>query len=62
MKKIILLMLLVATACSEQSQKIKIGLNAEYPPYEYIEGDKYMGFNVDVVTDVMNHAGIVLNL
>ncbi len=62
MKKILLLILLVVTSCANQSQKVKIGFNAEYPPYEYIEGDQYVGFNVEVVTKAMELANIEFEL
>ncbi len=62
MKKLLLLMLLVVTSCANQPQKVKIGFNAEYPPYEYIEGDQYVGFNVEVVTKTMELANIEFEL
>ncbi len=60
MKKLMLLpLLLVVVSCqSGKSNKLKVGINAEYPPYEYVVGDELVGFNIDVVTDVLSNAGI----
>lgn len=57
MKKIfsVVLLLLLTNCQNNVSNKIKIGINAEYPPYEYVEGDQLVGFNIDVVNDVMKN-------
>ncbi len=60
MKKIIILSALIAlVGCTDNSAKkhLKIGLNAEYAPYEYLEGDEFVGFNVDVVKALLEEAG-----
>ena len=60
MKKIIILSALIAlVGCADNSAKkhLKIGLNAEYAPYEYLEGDEFVGFNVDVVKALLDEAG-----
>ncbi len=64
MKKILLVLAFLAVSCAENSsqQKIKIGLNAEYHPYEYIDGGKYTGFNIDVIETVMADAGLEYEL
>lgn len=36
---------------------IKIGGNAEYKPYEYLEGNKVTGFSIDVVFKVFENLG-----
>ncbi len=60
MKKVLLFLTFLAVSCAEnnEQQKLKIGINAEYHPYEYIEGDKYTGFNIDVIESVMADSGI----
>ncbi len=61
MKKLLILLLLLG-ACQSNNSKTVIGFNAEYPPYEYIEGDQYVGFNVEVVSKAMEVAGIDFEL
>ena len=60
MKKIIILAALVAlVGCADNSTKkhLKIGLNAEYPPYEYLEGTELAGFNIDIIKILLEEAG-----
>ena len=60
MKKIMILVALIAlVGCADNSTKkhLKIGLNAEYPPYEYLEGDELVGFNVEIVKALLEEAG-----
>ncbi len=62
MKKILLLMLLVATSCADKSNTaqsvIKVGICPEYPPFEFLENGQYSGFNVEVITKAMEVAGL----
>ena len=60
MKKIMILVVLIAlVGCADNSTKkhLKIGLNAEYPPYEYLEGTELVGFNIDVIKILLEEAG-----
>lgn len=58
MKKIMLMLMLGVVSCQNNTTNhLKVGLNAEYPPYEYLEGDQYVGFNVEVITKVLDDAG-----
>ena len=60
MKKIIILSALIAlVGCADNSttKHLKIGLNAEYPPYEYLEGTELVGFNIDVIKILLEEAG-----
>ena len=60
MKKIMILVALIAlVGCADNGTKkhLKIGLNAEYPPYEYLEGDELVGFNVEIVKALLEEAG-----
>ena len=60
MKKIIILVAIITlVGCTDNNTKkhLKIGLNAEYAPYEYLEGDEFVGFNVDVVKALLEEAG-----
>ncbi|MGL5721192.1 MAG: transporter substrate-binding domain-containing protein [Brevinema sp.] len=46
-------------ACGNPSntKSIVVGVNAEYMPFEYREGDKIVGFNVDMIRAVLDEAG-----
>ena len=60
MKKIIILSVLVALAgCADNSstKHLKIGVNAEYAPYEYLEKNELVGFNVEVAKALLKEAG-----
>ncbi len=60
MKKIIILATLVAfVGCADNSsiKHLKIGVNAEYAPYEYLEGNELVGFNVEVSKALLEEAG-----
>lgn len=44
----------------EESQATKtyvIGTNAEYPPYEYLESDKIVGFDADIIQELSKRLG-----
>ena len=48
------LMLTVALASAET---ITVAFNPEYPPFEYVEGDQYAGYDVDLINAVAEKAG-----
>ena len=56
MKKIILAFLLgvLLIACGKDSKELvyKVGTNAEFPPYEYIEDGKIKGFDADIMDEI----------
>ncbi len=56
MKKLLLLTLLLG-AC-QSNPKVVVGVNAEYAPFEYLDGDKIIGFNAEVLEAVMSNANI----
>ncbi|MDP0488637.1 MAG: basic amino acid ABC transporter substrate-binding protein [Fusobacterium sp. JB021] len=50
MKKILVLMLTVVVfSFSFGMKKIYVGTNAEFKPYEYLEGDKIVGFDIELM-------------
>ena len=67
MKKIVKLMLvmmmvLTMTACSKGSDKqtILVGISPDYPPFESLDGNKMVGFDVDMTKElfkIMNDKG-----
>ena len=59
-KKIMILSALVAlVGCADNTgtKHLKIGVNAEYAPYEYLEGNELAGFNVEIVKALLEEAG-----
>jgi polar amino acid transport system substrate-binding protein len=40
-----------------QNGELKIGTNSEFPPYEYKEGDKVVGFDIDVAQAICDKLG-----
>ena len=50
MKKFLVLMLsLVLFVSSFGAKKLYVGTNAEFKPYEYLEGDKIVGFDIELM-------------
>ena len=58
MKKILLLLLVVTVACQKTETMLSVGVNAEYPPFEYLEKSEFVGLNVEVVKAVISNAGL----
>ena len=52
MKKIFLLLsaalALVCSSCAKKNDVVKMGTNAAFPPFEWIDGDKVVGFDIVV--------------
>ncbi|MFA6708112.1 MAG: basic amino acid ABC transporter substrate-binding protein [Fusobacterium sp.] len=50
MKKIMILILTILTfSFSFGMKKVYVGTNAEFKPYEYLEGDKIVGFDIELM-------------
>ena len=47
MKKLIILFMMILSTLSFAAKKLYVGTNAEFKPYEYLEGDKITGFDID---------------
>ncbi|MBQ4640772.1 MAG: transporter substrate-binding domain-containing protein [Clostridia bacterium] len=65
--KIIALMLIAVVALSlagcaskpaEEKTVITVATNPEYPPFEYVEGDKTVGYDIDLWDAIAKKAGI----
>jgi len=53
MKKILLVILsLILFTVSFGSDKIYVGTNAEFPPFEYLEKGEMVGFDVDLIEEI----------
>jgi polar amino acid transport system substrate-binding protein len=62
MKKIMILCVIVAalitsislTGCVDETEnKIIVGTSADYPPFEYVEGGKIVGFDIELITSLL---------
>lgn len=62
-------LLIFATACGEKKEEIKnaetvkekiyvVGTNAEYPPFEYLENDKIVGLDAEIIAAIAEKTGI----
>ncbi len=65
MKKLFALMLVLVLALSlsscskkEEATVITVATNPEYPPFEYVEGDKTVGYDIDMWDAIAKKAGI----
>lgn len=42
------------SGCTEEKEnKIIVGTSADFPPFEYMEGDEIVGFDVEMITDIL---------
>lgn len=72
MKKIIAILLAVAVAvsmavmfssCGEKEEKtLVMACHAEFPPYEYYEGDKIIGIDAEVAQEIADKLGMKLKI
>lgn len=66
MKKILMLitivMAMLMTACGSKEKVVYVGTNAEFPPFEYLEGDKVVGFDMDLINEMAKEAGIKIEI
>ena len=47
MKKIIAMLMLILSTLSFAAKKLYVGTNAEFKPYEYLENNKMVGFDIE---------------
>lgn len=57
MKKLVLLLLAVISVFSFSAEKLYVGTNAEFKPYEYLEDGKMVGFDIDLMTEICKELG-----
>ena len=62
MKKLFVLILslcMVLTASSALGESVKVGTNAEFPPFEFIADDgSIQGFDIELISAILDLAGI----
>ena len=49
MKKIITMLMLILSTLSFADKKLYVGTNAEFKPYEYLENNKMVGFDIELM-------------
>lgn len=49
---VLLISLMAFMSCSKKENKLYVGTNAEFVPFEYREGDQIVGFDVDLINEV----------
>jgi len=49
MKKIITILMLILSTLSFAAKKLYVGTNAEFKPYEYLENNKMLGFDIELM-------------
>ena len=60
MKKLIALLLalmMMGTAAAALADTVIVAFNPEYPPFEYVNGEEYEGYDVDLIKAVAEKAG-----
>ena len=57
MKKLIILFMMILSTLSFTAKKLYVGTNAEFKPYEYLEGDKITGFDIDFMDAIGKEIG-----
>ena len=55
---IIILAIIGCQKKQAEKNKLYIGTNAEFEPFEYREGDKIVGFDVDLITEISKLIGV----
>ena len=43
-------------------EKLVMATNAEFPPYEFKEGNKFLGIDVDIANEIANELGVELEI
>lgn len=42
----------------KQRGVLRVGVDASYPPFENVQGDQYVGFDIDLATRIAGHLGV----
>ena len=58
---ILLTLSLMMTIAMAAGETVTVAFNPEYPPFEYVEGDQYAGYDVDLINAVAGKAGFCLD-
>lgn len=58
----VLLLALTLTACGKKGDTLIVATNAEFPPYEYHEGNKIVGIDVEIAEKIAEKLGMTLQI
>ena len=70
-KKLVIYILIAAviifsiglSGCIEDSEnKIIVGTSADYPPFEYVENGKIVGFDIELITELLEELGYTVEV
>ena len=50
------------SACGKKDNVLIMATNAAFPPYEYVEGDKFVGIDVEIATAIAEKLGMELQI
>ena len=50
------------SACGKKDDVLIMATNAAFPPYEYVEGDKFVGIDVEIATAIAEKLGMELQI
>lgn len=59
---VLLSSILSVLSCTKKSDKLVVGVSAEYPPFEYKEGADYKGIDIEIAKLVAEQLGLELQL
>lgn len=51
-----------ANTAEESQDKLVMATNAAFPPYEYVEGDEFMGIDVEIAEEIAKKLGMELEI
>ena len=60
MKKLIALLvalMMLGTAAAAMADTVTVAFNPEYPPFEYVNGEAYEGYDVEMIEAIAEKAG-----
>lgn len=58
LKSLVLFLILVVSSLTFAKEKLYVGTNAEFPPFEYLDKGDIVGFDIDLVKAIGNKLGM----
>ncbi|WP_418964092.1 basic amino acid ABC transporter substrate-binding protein [Cetobacterium sp.] len=58
LKSLVLFLMLVVSSLTFAKEKLYVGTNAEFPPFEYLDKGDIVGFDIDLVKAIGNKLGM----
>lgn len=58
LKNLVLFLMLVVSSLTFAKEKLYVGTNAEFPPFEYLDKGDIVGFDIDLVKAIGNKLGM----